>query len=381
MTENLGTSAEVGISEKALALIVESPSSVSAQVLARKALGITQVPESLARKLIKRLLAGEPRVVEEPSGRWRLADTGLEHLPLGKLTFTVVDVETTGSSPVDDRITELAAIRVKGGRVVDEFASLVNPERSVPGEITRLTGISSEMVRRAPSGRQVLGAFRRFMGSSVFVAHNVGFDWAFVDQGLKLAGYKELSGPTLCTLLMSRRFFPGLRSHGLDALAERLKVRVQDRHRARGDARTAAGFLVKFLRLLKFEDVTSLAEVRIFLRAGNILQANPHFSLAQLRKLPGSAGVYLCLNVQQAPIYIAPAEDIRKSVYDLFQAQGGLSNRLRKLIRHVSDIRTETLPGFEVARVRARELIKKWRPPYNPSRLPGAKPAAPAEPR
>jgi len=376
MTKHLRASAEVGILEKALTLIVESPSSVSARVLARKVLGLTRAPESLARKLIKRLLAGEPRVVEESPGRWRLADTELEHLPLGKLTFTVVDVETTGTSPVEDRITELAAIRVKGGRAVDEFASLVNPGRSVPEDVSRLTGITDEMVGRAPSGPQVLAVFRRFMGDSVFVAHNVGFDWGFIDQGLKLTGYKELSAPTLCTLLLSRRFFPGLKSHGLDALAERLKVRVQERHRALGDARAAARFLVKFLRMLKLEDVASLAEVRIFLRTGNILQANPHFSLARLRELPSSAGVYVCLDVHQAPIYVAPAENIRESAYGLFQAQGGLSNRLRKLIRHVSDIRVERLSSYEAARESSRELIKEWRPPYNPSRLPRAKPPA-----
>ncbi len=314
---------------------------------------------------MRSLLKAQLQVVEAPPGRWSLTDTDLEYLPLSKLTFTVVDVETTGTSPPADRITELAACRVKGGRIVERFSSLVNPQKRVPGPITRLTGITTAMVRWAPSSAVVLKAFRRFLGRSVFVAHNVSFDWAFVDHELRLATKRGLECPALCTLLLSRRLYPTWHGHGLEAAAEKLGIKIASRHRAWADAEAAARLLVKFLRLLGDRDVDALAEVRIFLKTGNILAANSHFSFALLRALPTSTGVYLCYDVFSKPIYIGAAENIRREAYALFQAQNGLSNRLRQLLRRVATVRVQPTSSLEAAQQRATDLIERHRPRFN----------------
>ncbi|HXD23384.1 MAG TPA: exonuclease domain-containing protein [Gemmatimonadaceae bacterium] len=172
--------------------------------------------------------------------------------PLDDVSFLVVDVETTGVSAwAGDRITEVAAVHVRGGEVREVFDSLINPGRPIPQFITQLTGISNRMVKNAPRFDDVAGALAYELVGRVFVAHNARFDWNFLSaefDRVVSAPLKSLTGEQLCTVRLARRFLSHLPRRNLDAVAHHYGVEIEGRHRAMGDARATAHVLVGLLR-------------------------------------------------------------------------------------------------------------------------------------
>lgn len=239
----------------------------SSAFLARKVLGFRRAPEALARRLVAELLEGEESVCRDPSGSWRLREpTPPAAARMDELDYVVVDVETTGSSPDrGDRITEIAVVEVSEGRVVDEFSSLVNPGRPIPGWISRLTGITTEMVEDAPPFSAVADLVRDRLEGRVFVAHNVPFDWRFVTHEMRRARSLLPEGPRLCTLRLARRALPGLRRKGLDGVSRYFDVEIEARHRAAGDALATATVLLRLLQLAERKGVVSWDDMRAWL--------------------------------------------------------------------------------------------------------------------
>jgi DNA polymerase-3 subunit epsilon len=174
-----------------------------------------------------------------------------EEQNLTESTFVVVDVETTGLNPIEDRITEIAMMKVQNGVLLDEFSTLINPLVTIPASITELTGIDNLMVADAPPAREVVSAIAEFLGDSVFVAHNAPFDWGFVSQTTMRERGIEISNPQLCTVKLSRRILPHLSSKSLGWVTSALNIRIPERHRASGDAYATALVLVKFLSFLE----------------------------------------------------------------------------------------------------------------------------------
>jgi DNA polymerase-3 subunit epsilon len=156
--------------------------------------------------------------------------------------YVVVDVETTGGLAARHRVTEVAAVRVRGGEVTGRFSTLVNPERPIPVEITRLTGINDAMVRGAPRFAEVADGLREFVGDAVFVAHNAAFDHGFLRAEFARSGV-DFRRPTLCTVAAMRRFFPGLESYSLGKLCRHFKIPLVSHHRALCDAEATAELL------------------------------------------------------------------------------------------------------------------------------------------
>jgi DNA polymerase-3 subunit epsilon len=191
-----------------------------------------------------------------------------------KATFVVVDVETTGMSAVDDRITEIAMMKVQGGTLVDEFSTLVNPLLTIPAFITSMTGIDNVMVQNAPPAREVVPFIAEFLGNSIFVAHNAAFDWGFVTQTARRERGIELHNPTLCTVKLSGRILPNLPSKSLGPVAQHLNIKIPERHRASGDAYATALVLVKFLSYLQRKDGLKTTEELLKYQYGR----NPRFS-------------------------------------------------------------------------------------------------------
>ena len=165
--------------------------------------------------------------------------------------FVVVDVETTGMSAVEDRMTEIAMMKVRNGVLVDEFSTLINPLVTISNYITDLTGIDNLMVHDAPTAREIMPVVAEFLDESVFVAHNSAFDWGFVSQSARRERGIELENPQLCTVKLSRRILPNLESRSLGPLAQYLDVKIPQRHRASGDAYATALILIKFISFLK----------------------------------------------------------------------------------------------------------------------------------
>lgn len=149
--------------------------------------------------------------------------------------YCIVDVETTGGIPGTSRLTEIAMIRHDGQQVVDTFHTLLNPGCPIPPFISRLTGISDEMVLDAPLFEQIVPDVFRLSENAIFVAHNASFDFGFLQKELKWAGHDYLRR-TLCTVRLSRKIFPGLSSYSLGKLCHSLSIPLANRHRAFGDA-------------------------------------------------------------------------------------------------------------------------------------------------
>ena len=160
----------------------------------------------------------------------------LRHEPLA-----IVDVETTGSRPSVDRITEIAVLEVDGFEVTSRWSTLVNPGASIPAEIQALTGISREMVADAPRFADLAGDLAARLAGRVFVAHNARFDYGFVRREFQRAGL-DFRARTLCSVRLSRRLYPG-KGHDLDSVIARHGIDCKARHRALGDADALWDFL------------------------------------------------------------------------------------------------------------------------------------------
>lgn len=165
--------------------------------------------------------------------------------------FVVVDVETTGMSPVEDRMTEIAMMRVRGGKVTEEFSTLINPLITIPAFITDLTGIDNLTVENAPTAREVAPYISEFLGDDVFTAHNAAFDWMFVSTTTLRERGQELTNDRLCTVKLTRRILPFLPSKSLGPVARFMDIPIRQRHRASGDAFATAELLIRFLTYLK----------------------------------------------------------------------------------------------------------------------------------
>ena len=157
--------------------------------------------------------------------------------------YVVVDVETTGGRGDSQRVTEIGAVKVRHGRVVDRFQTLLNPQRAIPANITRLTGISNEMVADAPLFADVAEDFAAFLDGAIFAAHNVEFDYGFIGREFRRLGV-PFRMPKLCTCASMRRLYPGHRSYSLAALSEQYGIRLSNHHRALCDAEAAAELLL-----------------------------------------------------------------------------------------------------------------------------------------
>ncbi|MBU1435802.1 MAG: VRR-NUC domain-containing protein [Gammaproteobacteria bacterium] len=160
--------------------------------------------------------------------------------------YVVIDVETTGGKNDSDRITEIAAYKVQYGDIIAEFSSLVNPERRIPYFIQKLTGISHTMVATAPRFADIAQQLWEFIGDSIFVAHNVNFDYGFVRAELARCGF-VLQLPKFCTVVQMRRAYPGLASYSLGNLAQHFNIPLHNHHRASSDARAT----VELLKLIQ----------------------------------------------------------------------------------------------------------------------------------
>ncbi len=159
--------------------------------------------------------------------------------------YCIVDIETTGGSSSRNRITEIAIYKHDGSKVVDKFISLVNPEISIPYYITQMTGISNEMVANAPRFFEIARRIIELTEGSIFVAHNVQFDYGFIEAEFKRFGY-NFSRKKLCTVKMSRKIIPGYKSYSLGNICSELGISIDSRHRAAGDAKAT----VKLFELL-----------------------------------------------------------------------------------------------------------------------------------
>lgn len=240
--------------------------SSSAIEVVEEVMSIRNVDDSLACLLISDVVAKDPRLSID-GNVVLLSEPDHDGIDLAETGFVVFDFETTGAKTPPCRVTEVGAYRVLNGAIAGEFHSLINPEMPIPLFITMLTGISDDMVRTAPKFEEVAAKFLEFIGDSVLVAHNAGFDLRFLDHevGRVYEDYR-VANPSLCTVQLSRRLLPEIDNHKLKTLAEHFNVELINHHRANADALATAKVFINLLEGLKEHGVRDLGSVQKFVR-------------------------------------------------------------------------------------------------------------------
>jgi len=273
------------------------------------------------------------------------------------IMLAFVDIETSGSTPGRDGITEVAVITWDDG-VVERWSSLVNPQRSIPEFIQGLTGISNEMVADAPLFEELVPELKRRLAGRVFVAHNARFDYAFIKQGFLAAG-EDLRAPTLCTVKLSRKLFPKEARHNLDALTARHGLQAQGRHRAMADADLLLQFWQILMRDIAPEELDA---------AAHELLGRPslpsHLDASLLADLPAGPGVYLFYGENDLPIYIGKSKTIRSRVLAHFSSDVRSSKEL-SLAQQVRRVEWRETTGEISALLLEADLVKSMRPTHN----------------
>jgi DNA polymerase-3 subunit alpha (Gram-positive type) len=215
----------------------------------------------LAQMLVADLIQRDPRLTLNDDTVELTHDAFADRL-LEETEFVVFDLETTGTKIPPCRIIEIGAYRVRTGEVLDKFQTLVDPEMAIPPFITGLTGISNEMVMGAPRFADVVDGLLEFIGDSILVAHNSGFDMRFLNYEVgRIFPEYRLANPCLCTVQLSRKLLPDIVNHKLKTVAEHYAIGLENHHRAADDAHATAHIFVNLLSKLQDDGVTDLARL------------------------------------------------------------------------------------------------------------------------
>ena len=269
-----------------------------------------------------------------------------------------VDLETTGTSARDDRVTEVGVVRVDADAGVSEWSTLVNPECSIPAGVQALTGISNAMVARAPTFRQIADDLAAQIGRSVFVAHNARFDYGFLKHEFARLG-RSFTARVLCTVKLSRRLYPDSGPHNLDAVIARHGLAASDRHRALGDARILWAFVQALYRDLSPAEIEDAVE-RI-LRKPSL---PPQLAPDALDEIPEAPGVYRFYGLNALPLYVGKSVNLRARIASHFSSDYRSANDLR-LSAEITRIEVEETAGELGALLRESQLVKALLPSYN----------------
>ena len=269
-----------------------------------------------------------------------------------------VDLETTGSTATNDRITEIGIVEVDADGSVREWQQLVNPGMHIPPFIQQLTGISNEMVASAPPFETVAADVLQRLQGRLFIAHNARFDYGFLKNEFKRLEI-TFRAPVLCTVKLSRTLFPEHKRHNLDSLIERHGLRAEARHRALADAQLIHQFWQKI------HVDRNIRDIEAALNAQNAHPSlPPHLDAGIVDELPDTAGVYLFYGDNNLPLYIGKAKDIRKRVLSHFAAdhQSAKEMALAQQVKRIDWIETAGEIG---ALLKEAALVKQMQPSHN----------------
>ena len=282
-------------------------------------------------------------------------------VPLPEVTFVVVDLETTGGSPTDSRITEVGAVKLRGGERLGAFETLVNPGVAIPRQISHLTGIHDAMVAGAPPIEWVLPGFAEFAHGCVFVAHNARFDFMFLNVALQRLDYTPLPAPPVCTARLARRVvWPDVPNVRLRTLAQYFRTAARPSHRALPDAEACAEVLVGLLDLGERLGISTLGELHAAVRA----RGRPHYGKIRLADgLPCAAGVYLFRGRDGGVLYVGKSKDLRSRVRSYFY--GDERKKIDDLLAETVSVEGVPCESELESLVLEARLIREHEPKYN----------------
>lgn len=273
--------------------------------------------------------------------------------------YAVIDVETTGGSPANDRIIEIAVIVFDGSTVTDSYSTLINPRRPIDPYVTKLTGITDQMVTDAPTFESVHQRVLEMTHEAIFVAHNVKFDFGMIRQEYKRLGI-DFNRRQLDTVNLARKVLPGFNSYSLGNICDSLNIDITDRHRAFGDAEAT----VKLLEIILAKP-SAAKYIEIELNHGIDLDLlPPYLSKAEIEKLPEDPGVFYYRDEVGKVLYLDGVKNIRKKVISHISSLPDSAERQRmfELMRAID----YELSGTElIAKLMAYREYKKQQPEFN----------------
>ena len=248
-----------------------------------------------------------------------------------KKTYALVDLETTGGKANRDKITEIAIVVYDGEQVIDQYDTLVNPERNIPPNITQITGISNAMVQDAPKFYEVAKKVVEMTEGHIFVAHNVRFDYGFLKAEFERLGF-SFSRRQLCTVRLSRTAFPGLHSYSLGNLIQHFDIPVSARHRALEDTLAT---LEVFKYILAKKD--SENHINDFINKGiRESQLPKGITIEYLHNLPQECGVYYFFNESDKIIYVGKSINIQKRAFQHFKSTTAKAVKMNAQVHSIS---------------------------------------------
>lgn len=283
--------------------------------------------------------------------------------PLRDVTFVVVDLETTGGRTQDSGITEIGAVKVRGGEVLGELQSLVNPGHPVPAFVARLTGITSAMVATAPPIELVLPSFLEFAHGSVLVAHNASYDVGFLKAACERLGYPWPGFRVVDTVPLARRVVTRdeARNHRLSTLATLFRARVAPEHRALSDARATVDVLHGLFERLAPLGITHLEDLA---SAADPVPPEVRRKRHLADDMPQAPGVYMFRGPGDEVLYVGTSTNIRKRVRSYFTA-AEKRGRIAEMVRIAHAVTPVVCATPLEAQVRELRLITEHAPRYN----------------
>jgi DNA polymerase-3 subunit epsilon len=272
------------------------------------------------------------------------------------LDYVIVDIETTGGSPRNSKITEIAIYKHDGVKIIDEYASLVNPEMEIPEFIINLTGISNEMVSTAPKFNEIAKEIIEFTDGCIFVAHNIGFDYGITRLEFKSLGF-DYRRPHLCSVKASRHILPGLPSYSLGKLTRSLGIKISDRHRAGGDALATAHL---FTMLLEKDQETLATFIQHDINPAIL---HPNLNIESLEELPAKIGIYRFFNEADEIIYIGKSINIKKRVNQ--HLRNATTKKGAEMLTQIAKIEFDIIGSELVSLLQESQMIKEFQPKHN----------------
>ncbi|OMP32829.1 exonuclease domain-containing protein [Mangrovimonas sp. DI 80] len=267
--------------------------------------------------------------------------------------YTIIDIETTGGQ----NITEIAMCRHDGTKIIDSYSTLVNPQAYIPDYITALTGIDNAMVAEAPTFSEIAETILNFTQDSIFVAHNVNFDYNIIRNEFKTLGI-DFNRKKLCTIRLSRKLLPGHASYSLGKLCRALNIDIQNRHRAKGDTDAT----VILFEMLLAQDGSKNVFQDFLRKTSKEATLPPHLPSQVFNRIPNAPGIYYFKNKKGKIIYVGKAKDLKKRVLGHFYNK---SQKELDLCRDTADIDFELSGSETIALLMEDAAIKHHFPAYN----------------
>lgn len=272
--------------------------------------------------------------------------------------FAITDIETTGGHASAGSITEVAVIISDGQREIDRFHSLVNPNQPIPFYIQSLTGITNDMVADAPEFGDIAAELYSFFEDSVFVAHNVGFDYSFLRAAFEHAGY-NLHARKLCTVRIARKLHPQLPSYSLGNLCRHFQIDLSNAHRALSDTLATVELFHQFHR----EDQQGAISAMLG-RSAPEQWLPPALPREQFDQLPERPGVYYLRNSAGEALYIGMSANVKKRIRQHFNGKMA-SERRQAFLKDITEIEVRATGSELLAALIEDSEIRKFRPKYN----------------